>query len=256
MVLTGATLIDGTGRPPVPEAVIVIDGDKFTAVGGKGTKYPPDATVINLAGKFVIPGLVDSHTHSRAFCGELYLNHGVTSIFILNPWGANGNTVELARASQQPAVRSPRFFGIADRFPLAPNMTREQVREQFNEWIAKKPDFAVLPSYNERNKQAYQWAAELMHEAGLFVFGHTEDAPASNRAGQDGIEHLWGYAQALMTPEELHRLSDRQASALGHVPSRQNTRRSADQRITRARRLSQSHSGLRAGLPEQSRAQA
>jgi len=37
MVLTGATLIDGTGRPPVPEAVIVIDGDKFTAVGGKGT---------------------------------------------------------------------------------------------------------------------------------------------------------------------------------------------------------------------------
>ena len=204
LVLTGATLIDGTGRPPVPEAVIVIDGDKFTAVGGKGTQYPPGATVINLAGKFVIPGLVDSHTHSRAFCGELYLNHGVTSIFILNPWGANGNTVELARASQQPAVRSPRFFGIADRFPLAPNMTREQVREQFNEWIAKKPDFAVLPSYNERNKQAYQWAAELMHEAGLFVFGHTEDAPASNRAGQDGIEHLWGYAQALMTPEELH----------------------------------------------------
>ena len=39
-----------------------------------------------------------------------------------------------------------------------------------------------------------------MHEAGLFIFGHTEDAPASNRAGQDGIEHIWGYAQHLMTP--------------------------------------------------------
>ena len=203
MVLTGATLIDGTGRPAISDSVIVIEGDKFTSVGGKGTRYPSNATVVNLAGKFIIPGLVDSHTHSRPWCGELYLNHGVTSIFILNPWGTNGNTVESVRASQQSGVRSPRIFGNADRFPLTPNMTREQVREQFREWLAKKPDFAVLPSYNERNKQAYQWAAEAMREAGLFVFGHTEDAPASNRAGHDGIEHIWGYAQALMTPQEL-----------------------------------------------------
>jgi Amidohydrolase family len=203
MVLTGATLIDGTGRPAIPDSVIVIEGDKFTIVGGKGTRYPANATVVNLAGKFIIPGLVDSHTHSRPWCGELYLNHGVTSIFILNPWGTNGNTLESVRASQQSGVRSPRIFGNADRFPLSPTMTREQVREQFRAWLAKKPDFGVLPSYNERNKQAYQWAAEEMREAGLFVFGHTEDAPASVRAGQDGVEHIWGYAQALMTPQEL-----------------------------------------------------
>lgn len=203
MVLTGATLIDGTGRAAIPDSVIVIEGDKFTSVGAKGTSYPSNATVVNLAGKFIIPGLVDSHTHSRPWCGELYLNHGATSIFILNPWGTNGNTVESVRASQQSGVRSPRIFGNADRFPLTPSMTREQVREQFREWLAKKPDFAVLPSYNERNKEAYQFAAEAMREAGLFVFGHTEDAPASNRAGQDGIEHIWGYAQALMTPQEL-----------------------------------------------------
>lgn len=203
MVLTGATLIDGTGRAAIPDSVIVIEGDKFTSVGAKGTSYPSNATVVNLAGQFIIPGLVDSHTHSRPWCGELYLNHGATSIFILNPWGTNGNTVESVRASQQSGVRSPRIFGNADRFPLTPSMTREQVREQFREWLAKKPDFAVLPSYNERNKEAYQFAAEAMREAGLFVFGHTEDAPASNRAGQDGIEHIWGYAQALMTPQEL-----------------------------------------------------
>jgi len=182
-VLTGATLIDGTGRAAIPESVIVIDDGKFTAVGGKETNYPANANVINAAGKFIIPGLVDSHTHSRPFCGELYLNHGVTSVFILNPWGSNGNTLDAVRASQQPATRTPRYFGNADRFPLAPNMTQEQVRQQFREWIAKKPDFAVLPSYNERNKQAYQWAAELMHEAGLFIFGHTEDAPASSISG-------------------------------------------------------------------------
>src|SRR5918992_2469939 len=75
MVLIGATLIDGTGRPAISDSVVVIDGDKFTSVGGKGTSYPSNATVVNLAGKFIIPGLVDSHTHSRPWCGELYLNH-------------------------------------------------------------------------------------------------------------------------------------------------------------------------------------
>ena len=176
-VLTGATLIDGTGRAAIPESVIVIDDGKFTAVGGKETNYPANANVINAAGKFIIPGLVDSHTHSRPFCGELYLNHGVTSVFILNPWGSNGNTLDAVRASQQPATRTPRYFGNADRFPLAPNMTQEQVRQQFREWIAKKPDLAVLPSYNERNKQAYQWAAELMHEAGC----SSSDTPRMHR---------------------------------------------------------------------------
>src|SRR4030095_8996425 len=126
-VLTGATLIDGTGKGAIPDAVIVIEDGKFTSVGGRGTKYPANATVINVAGKFIMPGLVDSHTHSRPWCGELYLNHGVTSVFILNPWGTNGNTVESVRASQQSGTRSPRIFGHADRFPLSPTMTQEQL---------------------------------------------------------------------------------------------------------------------------------
>ena len=43
-VLTGATLIDGTGRAAIPESVIVIDDGKFTAVGGKETNYPATQT--------------------------------------------------------------------------------------------------------------------------------------------------------------------------------------------------------------------
>ena len=156
---------------------------------------------MNLAGKFIIQGLVDRHTHSRPWCGELYLNHGVTSIFILNPWGTNGNTLESVRASQQ-SVRSPRIFGNADRFPLSPTTTRDQINDQFREWLPKKPDFGVLPSYNERNKQAYDLLPRRC-EAGLFVCGHTENAPASVQAGQDGVEHSWDYTQALMIPQEL-----------------------------------------------------
>ncbi|MBI4464143.1 MAG: hypothetical protein HY647_05510, partial [Acidobacteria bacterium] len=167
--MKGATLIDGTGRPPIPEAVIIIEGDQFTQVGGRATSYPANATVLDFSGKFILPGLVDSHTHYRPWCGELYLNHGVTTVFFLNPWTFYGNTQASRQQSQESGVRSPRIFGIADRFLLSPAMNREQVREQARQWLAKKPDFAVLPSYNEGNQQAYQWAAEALHEAGLFV---------------------------------------------------------------------------------------
>jgi len=47
------------------------------------------------------------------------------------------------------------------------------------------------------------WTAEAVHDAGLFVFGHTDLAPESIKAGHDGVEHIWGFAQALMTAQEL-----------------------------------------------------
>jgi imidazolonepropionase-like amidohydrolase len=63
-VVSGATLIDGTGREPVRDAVIVIDGGKIAAVGPRGTVQPPaGARVIDASGKHVIPGLMDANVH-------------------------------------------------------------------------------------------------------------------------------------------------------------------------------------------------
>ena len=60
-VLTGATLIDGTGAPPVSEAALVIDGERIIAAGPRtGLTWPPDADV---SGRTVIPGLIDAHDH-------------------------------------------------------------------------------------------------------------------------------------------------------------------------------------------------
>ncbi|HET8533619.1 MAG TPA: amidohydrolase family protein [Methylomirabilota bacterium] len=63
-VLTGATLIDGTGAAPVPDAVVVIDGDRIAAAGPRpALAWPPDAEIIDARGRTVIPGLIDAHDH-------------------------------------------------------------------------------------------------------------------------------------------------------------------------------------------------
>ena len=58
LVIEGARLIDGTGRPPIENAVIVIADDKIQQVFRKGERvYPQNAKVINAEGKTIIPGL-------------------------------------------------------------------------------------------------------------------------------------------------------------------------------------------------------
>ena len=63
-VLTGGTLIDGTGALPVPNCTIVITGSKIMDVGpSEKVNIPKKAEIINVKGKTVIPGFIDSHTH-------------------------------------------------------------------------------------------------------------------------------------------------------------------------------------------------
>ncbi|MEO8452490.1 MAG: amidohydrolase family protein [Gemmatimonadota bacterium] len=64
MALVGATLIDGTGAAPVRNAVIVVEGQAITAIGPRATvSIPAGAKVIDVGGKWILPGFVDLHMH-------------------------------------------------------------------------------------------------------------------------------------------------------------------------------------------------
>ncbi|RWI57052.1 MAG: hypothetical protein EOR16_15765 [Mesorhizobium sp.] len=65
VALTHVLLIDGTGKPPVADATILIADGMITAVG-TGLPVPPDCSVIDLDGRTVIPGLIDAHVHLGA----------------------------------------------------------------------------------------------------------------------------------------------------------------------------------------------
>ena len=65
MVLTGGTLIDGTGAPPLPDAVVIVRGDRIVEVGRAGDiEVPLSATVIEVQGATILPGVINAHVHS------------------------------------------------------------------------------------------------------------------------------------------------------------------------------------------------
>lgn len=61
-VIRVGSLIDGTGRDPVRNATIVIEGSRIVAVGGNGAA-PRDAEVIDASALTVMPGMIDCHVH-------------------------------------------------------------------------------------------------------------------------------------------------------------------------------------------------
>ena len=64
LAITGATVIDGTGKPPIADGVVVITNGRIAAVGKMGSVPVPDgATRIDGRGKYVIPGLMDANVH-------------------------------------------------------------------------------------------------------------------------------------------------------------------------------------------------
>lgn len=65
IVLKGATLIDGTGAPPLLNSIIVIDGDRFKRIGStnKHINISKNARIIDVSGKYIVPGLMDANVH-------------------------------------------------------------------------------------------------------------------------------------------------------------------------------------------------
>ena len=65
IALVGGRLIDGFGGPPLANSVILIEGERITAIGTVGSlEVPKDAEVISTEGMSVLPGLWDCHVHT------------------------------------------------------------------------------------------------------------------------------------------------------------------------------------------------
>src|SRR3989442_6276808 len=65
--IIGAVLIDGNGGPPITDSVVVVSGSRIRSAGLRANvAIPAEADKINGAGKFLVPGLIDTYVKSDA----------------------------------------------------------------------------------------------------------------------------------------------------------------------------------------------
>jgi imidazolonepropionase-like amidohydrolase len=70
LALTGGTIIDGNGGAPIHDGVIVIQGKRIVAVGPRSSvSVPAGAKEVKLAGKYIVPGLMDANVHFVSWPG-------------------------------------------------------------------------------------------------------------------------------------------------------------------------------------------
>ena len=121
LLIEDITLIDGTGRPAVPNSWVLVEGDRITRVAVREIEAPAGAERIDGRGKFLIPGLMDMHIHlsggrgrggpdeqagMRALHGFLY--SGFTSVFDA---GNNPDYIMGLRARERAGeITAPRIF--------------------------------------------------------------------------------------------------------------------------------------------------
>src|SRR3989454_831291 len=111
LVVQGGRLIDGTGRPPIENSVIVIQAGKFQAVGRSGdVAIPADAQVIDVKGKTVLPGFIDGHGHLEDFHGELYLHLGITTCATIELYQDGPWTLAQKQGTDLGKIRGPRIW--------------------------------------------------------------------------------------------------------------------------------------------------
>ncbi len=88
IAILGATLIDGSGRAPIKDSVVVIENDRIVAVGRRGqVRIPREARVIDARGMVVAPGFIDAHNHSeRGFqtdpSAASQVSQGITTVVV------------------------------------------------------------------------------------------------------------------------------------------------------------------------------
>jgi imidazolonepropionase-like amidohydrolase len=195
VALTGATLIDGTDRAPVADATIVVRDGRIVAAGSSSrVAIPAGAERVSLAGKTVIPGLINAHGHVNAEADlRTYANHGVTTVFSL---GGEPQHVFAARAAQAtPALDRARVFVAGP--VLAPN-TPDEARAQVAEAATRKVDIVKirvddnLGTTRKMTPEVYSAVIDEAHRRGLRVAAHLfylADARRLVAAGVDLVAH-------------------------------------------------------------------
>ena len=225
-VLKNFTLIDGTGKAPVANAAMIVDSGKITWVGTVAQlKAPAGAETIDLAGKYVMPGIINLHGHLGATVDlkqsadnlteanveknlKTYAKYGVTTVLSM---GTDKDLVLTMRDKQRATGRpgETRIYSAGQGFIYTGGYgglagvnegvsTVPEVNKQLDALAAKKVDMVKLwldDHLGEQKKMPYDIAKAIIdgaHKRNLPASAHIfylADAKKLTEFGVNGLAH-------------------------------------------------------------------
>jgi imidazolonepropionase-like amidohydrolase len=234
--IVGASVIDVVAGTVIPEAVVVIDGDRIIAVGPAATtEVPADATIVDLDGHWLVPGLINSHVHfasalpgvvaatdtnadivlRMARAARLSLESGVTTVRIV---GAQGGTdFSLKKAINAGYIPGPRIEAAgevivptgghgnreANGVAEFAEATRDQIKAGAS-WIKISISGGIADVQGDIGSspmmpEELRMVIDVAHRNGVPVIAHNGSPSAADEAlaaGIDGFEHGYGLKTA------------------------------------------------------------
>jgi imidazolonepropionase-like amidohydrolase len=192
---TGATIVDVAGGASVPNGTIVVREGRIIAAGpASGVTIPAGAERVALDGKFVIPGLINTHGHVNTPADlRTYAAYGVTTVVSL---GGESEEIFAARASQSSTTLDRSRVFVAGPV-LAPN-TPDEAREQVAALVPRQVDWVKirvddnLGTTSKMPPDVYRAVIDEAHRRRLRVATHLyylADAKALLEAGADFLPH-------------------------------------------------------------------
>ena len=198
-VLTHATVIDGAGAAPQKDVTIVMENGRIRDVGpASKVSVPAGATVVDLTGKFITPGIINAHGHVGAKTEpqlRQYALYGVTSTTSMQT--DPDEVVQVREAQKRGELRGARVSTVKYRFAPDPEVvTPQQARAKVDETVAAGADYIkvwVDSGFGTRAKLTPEFCAAVLEQArkhGKLTFGHAYELSDARMLVERGLNVL------------------------------------------------------------------
>lgn len=216
IAITGGRLVDGLGGPPIENGVVVIKGSQIIAAGSANSIQIPDTAIkVDASGTTLLPGLIDTHFHSRDSVEipvEYELQKGITS------FREPGHPFKYYIIPLLSRETLPRIFLCGGHLDGAPPIHPDQAIIVTDSNYARKSveshvkrGASAIKVYFRLPLEHIEAVCKAAAEQGVPVIAHLElvDADDAIQAGVRGIEHITSFGTALADPNDVERFKSK-----------------------------------------------